>query len=112
VERAEVIDLFIEIKEEYGNFDDSDENIDRHLKYLKDFSFEEAMKNVERHIMVSRFYPGIADIRGHLADKKESQRSKDETQSYFAQLEASRLSNTPPPTGYWDHMRTLIRGDI
>jgi hypothetical protein len=112
VNKSDVIGLFIEIKQEYPFFDDSDENINRHLKYLEDFPFDAAFKNVEQYILTnSKKHPGIADIRGRLGDLQDSQRSKDETQSYFAQLEASRLSNVPPPTGYWDHLRTVIRGE-
>ncbi|QJD87882.1 replicative helicase loader/inhibitor [Cohnella herbarum] len=110
--RVEVIDLLMEIKEEYPFFDVSDENIERHFRYLKDFPFEAAMRNVEQYIKTdSKKHPGIADIRGRLGDQLDSQRSKEETANYFAQLEASRLCNSPPPTGYWEHMRTLIRGE-
>jgi hypothetical protein len=112
VNKAEVIDLLAEIKEEYPFFDVSDENIERHLRYLKDFPFDAAMHNVEQYIKTdSKKHPGIADIRGRLGDLQDSQRSKEETASYFAQLEASRLCGVPPPSGYWDHMRTLIRGE-
>lgn len=110
--RDDVYELFEEIKQEYPFFDVSDENIDRHYRYLKDFPLEAAMRNVEQYIKSdSKKHPGIADIRGRLGDQIESQRSKDETASYFAQLEASRMCNVPPPAGYWDHMRTLIRGE-
>jgi hypothetical protein len=107
VTKDEVIGLMIEIKEEYPFFDVSDENIDRHYKYLKDFPFEEAMNNVVQHIKAdSKKHPGIADIRGRLGDLQDSQRSKEETDSYFAQLELWKMNAAPPPEG----LRSKIHG--
>lgn len=111
MDKIEVQDLLEEIKKEYPNFDVSVENENRLYKYLSDFPFKAALKNVEDHIKTNRFPPTIADIRGRLGDLQDSQRSKEETASYFAQLDASRLCNVPPPTGYWDHLRKLVRGE-
>ncbi|MEI7027569.1 replicative helicase loader/inhibitor [Paenibacillus sp. y28] len=108
--RAEVIELFIEIKQEYPNFDDSDEEINRHLKYLQDFPFETAMENVVRHIKTNKWPPGIADIRGRLGDQLESQRSKEQAQAYFAKLDAFEANHAPPPEGYWEALRRRLQG--
>lgn len=109
--KSEVIELLKILKRTYPNIDTSAEGVEHYCKYLRDFSFAAAKENVKRHIMTDRFPPTIADIRGRLGDQIDSQRSKEETASYFAQLEASRLCNVPPPTGYWEHLRTTIRGD-
>lgn len=109
--RSDVKEIIAELVDNYPNFDGSDENIDRHHKYLRDFPFDAAMKNVIEHIKTNKFPPLIADIRGRLGDQMDSQRSKELAASYFAQLEASRLCNVPPPEGYWEHTRRLIRGE-
>jgi len=112
VTRDDVYEIFEEIKLEYHFFDVSEENVDRHYRFLKDFPLDVALRNVEEYIKSdSKKHPGIADIRGRLGDQLDSQRSKEETASYFAKLEASRLCNVPPPDGYWEHVKKLIRGE-
>ncbi|CAM3708313.1 replicative helicase loader/inhibitor [Cohnella lubricantis] len=111
MDRADVIELFIELKTAYPNFDDSDENIDLHFKYLKDFPFGDAMKNVEKHILTERFPPTIADIRGRLGDLADSQRSKEAAESFAAQIELWKRNAAPPPDGYWETMKAKLRGD-
>jgi hypothetical protein len=112
VEVVEIAELYVHIKKHYPFFDATLDKVKEDYKYLRDFPSTAAQENIDRHIMTETATPGIAHIRGRLGDMLDSQRSKDETASYFAQLEASRLSNAPPPTGYWDHIRTLIRGDL
>lgn len=109
--RAEVIDLFIEIKQEYPQFVDSDEEIDRHLKYLKDFPFEAALRNVEKHILTNKWPPGISEIRGSLGEQIERERMKAATAEYFAKLD-SWGANSTPPDGYWERGRRLLRGEM
>ncbi|WP_020621104.1 hypothetical protein [Paenibacillus daejeonensis] len=110
MDRADVIELFIEIKSEYPNFDDSDEEIDRHLRYMKDFPFEAALENVVHHIKTNRWPPGISDIRGRLGDQIDSQRSKQAAAVHLERLEGWRQLDEPPPPGYWENMRKLIKG--
>lgn len=109
--RAEVFDLLLEIKSNYPSFDVSDDNVDRHYKYLQDFPFPEAMKNVELHIKTDSFPPKIADIRGRLGDLMDSQRSKEEAAAYEVQLEEWASENKPPPEGFWEQGRQLLRGE-
>lgn len=112
MKKAEVIDLFIEIKQEYPFFDDSDANIERHLGYLKDFPFDVALSNVRAHIASdSKRAPGIADIRGRLGDQLEAQKSKDAALDHFANLDAWIAGSAPPPEGYWERGRKAIRGE-
>lgn len=59
MDKAQVYDLLIEIKENYPNFDVSPENVDRHLKYLHDFSFEAAMQNVDEHVKLVSITPTL-----------------------------------------------------
>jgi flagellar biosynthesis regulator FlbT len=76
VERAQVFDLLIEIKENYPNFDVSAESVERHLKHLHDFPFGVAMQNVDEHVKTGKYYPNIAEIRGSLGEQVEGERMK------------------------------------
>ncbi|MET3846853.1 replicative helicase loader/inhibitor [Paenibacillus sp. OAE614] len=107
--RAEVIDLFIEIKQEYPQFNDSDEEIDRHLKYLKDFPFEAALRNVELHIKTTKWPPGISDIRGRIGEQLEKQRMETETSTYFEKLDSWRNGAAPPPAGLKEALYAKLR---
>lgn len=109
MDRAEVIELFIEIKQEYSYFDDSDDEIDRHLKYLKDFPFQTALDNVEQHIRTNKWAPGISEIRGSLGEQLERDRMKAMTSEHFANLDSWGLESVPPE-GYWESVRQKLRG--
>lgn len=109
--KNEVKLIIAELVESYPNFDASDENIDRHFRYLADFPFEVAMQNVEEYIKTNRFPPLIADIRGKLGDQMDAQRSKDAALDHFAQLDAWLASSEPPPEGYWENMKRKLRGE-
>lgn len=108
--KAEVIDLFIEIKQEYPQFNDSVEEVDRHLKYLKDFPFDAALNNVEQHIKTSKWPPGISEIRGSLGEQIERDRMKMMTSEHFANLDSWGLGSVPPD-GYWESVMQKLRGD-
>ncbi len=98
--RAEIIELFIEIRKEYPFFDTSDENVDRHLKYLKDFPFDRAMQNLAEHIRTSKYPPIISEIRGSLGEQMERDRMRDLTAEYFASREEAAKQACPPPPGW------------
>ncbi|ANY70429.1 hypothetical protein BBD42_30980 [Paenibacillus sp. BIHB 4019] len=110
--KAEVYELFIVIKDNYAAFDDSDDEVDRHYKYLKDFPFDAAMKNVDDHILVDRFPPKIADIRGKLGDQLDRERSKDQAALHQSNLVAWANENNPPPEGYWQALKDKLRGEV
>ncbi|WP_063564854.1 replicative helicase loader/inhibitor [Paenibacillus sp. O199] len=109
MEKADVIRLFMVITDEYPNFDDSDENVDRHLKALKDFSFETAVQNVQRHIETNSFYPKISEIRGFAADQATRERELEATRAYLDQREANRAKATLPPAGWKDGLLAKLR---
>jgi len=109
--KAEVLLLMAEIQDNYPNFDSSDENIERHYKYLLDFSFEEALKNVVQHIKTNDFPPKISHIRGHLADVKHGEISKQQAEQYNKQLAVWSLSSVAPQKGYWDQLKEILRGE-
>ncbi|MCL6661749.1 hypothetical protein [Paenibacillus amylolyticus] len=109
MERADVLRLFVVITDEYPNFDDSDENVDRHLKELKDFPFETAIQNVERHIKTNGFYPKISEIRGFAADQSARERELEATRAYLDQREANRAKATLPPPGWKDELLAKLR---
>lgn len=110
--RFEVIDLLAEIKEEYPFFDVSDENINRHLKYLHDFPFDVAMQNVVQYIKTfSKKHPGIADIRYGFEDPlSKLVPSTEETQEQFKQLEKWREQAVPMPDHLRKELNRLVRG--
>ncbi|MFC4305764.1 hypothetical protein [Cohnella boryungensis] len=110
--RDELYEIFEEIKSEYPFFDVGEENFERHWRYLQDFSFEDALANVIQHIKTTpRRQPGIGDIRGQLGDMVDSQRSKDETATYFGKLEQWSRNSSPPPPGFMDEIRAKVMGD-
>lgn len=110
MDRAEVIDLLIVIKENYPNFDVSDENVDRHLKYLHDFPFEVALRNVDEHIRTSKYAPNIAEIRGSLGEQIERDRMKAATAEYFAAREEAQKQACPPPPGWKEAIYAKLFG--
>lgn len=109
--KSQVFDLMIEIKKNYSNFDVSEDEVNRHHKYLKDFSLDAAMKNVDDHIKTNKYPPNIADIRGRLGDQLDSQRSKEAAAVHEEKLATWERDNKPPPEGYWANIRTRLRGD-
>ncbi|MOA34327.1 hypothetical protein D3C78_1556950 [compost metagenome] len=92
--------MLIAIKENYPNFDVSDENVKRHLKYLYDFPFEIAVRNVDEHIRTSKYPPNIAEIRGSVGEQIERDRMKAATAEYFAEREEAAKHASPPPLGW------------
>ncbi|MNI27367.1 hypothetical protein D3C73_811010 [compost metagenome] len=109
--RSEVFDLMIEIKRNYSGFDVSNDEVDRHYKYLKDFPFDAAMKNVDDHVKTNQYYPKIAEIRGRLGDQLDSLRGKEQALAHEAQLAEWASKDSPPPEGYWDDIRSKLRGE-
>jgi hypothetical protein len=110
--KVEVMDLLEEIKREYPFFDVSDENIERHYKYLQDYPFDAAMRNVEEYIKTDtrRVHPGVGDIRGRLGDQLDSQKSKQSAESYMVRMEQARNSESAPPDGYWELLKSKLSG--
>lgn len=109
MERADVLRLFVLITDEYPHFDDSDENVDRHLRALKDFPFETAVQNVQRHIETNSFYPKISEIRGFAADQSSRERELAETRAYLEQQEIKRAKATLPPPRWKDDLLAKLR---
>ncbi|MBO2942783.1 hypothetical protein JJQ72_02130 [Paenibacillus sp. F411] len=100
MDRAEVIDLLIIIKENYPAFDTSADSVERHFKYLHDFPFDRAVQNVDDHIRTSKYPPNIAEIRGSLGEQIERDRMKTFTEEYFAERARAREEACPPPPGW------------
>ncbi|MDN8592058.1 replicative helicase loader/inhibitor [Paenibacillus sp. 11B] len=109
MDRAEIFDLLIEIKENYPHFDVSEENVDRHMKYLHDFSFEAAQQNLQEHVRTGKWPPNIAEIRGNLGDQEARQRELEATRAYLDQREANRAKATLPPAGWKDGLLAKLR---
>ncbi|WP_433943394.1 hypothetical protein [Paenibacillus sp. SN-8-1] len=102
--RAEIIDLLIIIKENYPTFDSSADSVDRHFKYLHDFPFDRAVQNVDEHIRTSKYPPNIAEIRGSLGEQIERDRMKAQTAEYFAARDEARKQACPPPPGWKEEL--------
>ncbi|KZS45729.1 hypothetical protein AWU65_07285 [Paenibacillus glucanolyticus] len=108
--RAEVFDLLIAIKENYPHFDASDENVNRHLKYLHDFPYTTAMANLDEHIRTGKWPPNIAEIRGNLGDQEARLQELSDTQAYLQEREVSRKQATLPPPGWKDGLIAKLIG--
>lgn len=109
--RDDVIMLIAELVESYPNFDDSDATIDRHYKYLHDFPFDVAFKNIERHIMTSKWPPTIAEIRGSVGEQIERDRMKAATEEYFAARAEAAKHACPPPPGWKEAIYAKLTGN-
>jgi hypothetical protein len=109
--KLQVIDLLEMLKRSYPGIDTSPESVQHYCKYLQDFPFDVAMRNVEEHIRTERFPPTIADIRGRLGDQMDAERSRRQAQEYFDQLEEWRKRSAPPPPGLSAEVRAMLRGD-
>lgn len=109
MDRAEIFDLLIEIKENYPHFDVSEENVDRHMKYLHDFSFEAAQQNLQEHVRTGKWPPNIAEIRGQLGEQLERDRMRAVTAEFFAKREAAAELASPPPPGWKDGLIERLR---
>ncbi|WP_339309753.1 replicative helicase loader/inhibitor [Paenibacillus sp. FSL k6-2145] len=109
MDRAEIFDLLIEIKENYPHFDVSEENVDRHMKYLHDFSFEAAQQNLQEHVRTGKWAPNIAEIRGQLGEQLERNRMRAVTAEFFAKREAAAEVACPPPPGWKDGLIERLR---
>jgi hypothetical protein len=105
----EAAELFKIIKRHYPGFDGSVQSVKENFKYLKDFPFEVALENVDKHIMTERFPPTIADIRGRLGEQIERNRMKQETDEYFGQLNDWRQKAAPPPPGNLEKVRSILK---
>lgn len=109
--RGEVAKLLMTIVDNYPNFDTSDANVDRHLKYLHDLPYEVAARNVDEHIRTSKYPPNIAEIRGSLGDQMDKQRMKDTADEYLAQLDLLKKRAVPPPPGLREELYAELRGN-
>lgn len=109
MQKSEVIRLFMLIAESYPTFDSSDENLERHVKYLRDFSLDAAIQNVEQHILTNKFPPTIAEIRGSLGDQEAWQREIAETRTYLRKRELHRQQATLPPPGWKEDTLARLR---
>ncbi|WP_241243083.1 hypothetical protein [Paenibacillus whitsoniae] len=107
---SEVFDLMFEIKKNYAAFDVSDDEVDRHYKYLKDFPFDAAMRNLDAYVKANSYPPKIADIRGRLGDQIDSERSKLQAAENEAYLVHWSLKKSEPPPNYWQSVRERLNG--
>lgn len=107
--KAEVAMLLKVIKKNYPGFDASGESVEQHLKYLRDFPYQTALSNVDKHILTERFPPNIADIRGRVGEQVERRRMRQETTTYFEQLDNWKQGAVPPPAGLKEALYAKLR---
>jgi len=107
--RGEVAKLLMILLDNYPNVDATDESVDRLQRYLHDFPFEQAVKNVKQHILTSKFPPNIAEIRGGLGEQVEKQRMKEETNTFFEKLDSWKKGSAPPPAGLKEALYAKLR---
>lgn len=110
MDKAEVFDLLIVIKENYLHFDVSDDSIDHHLKYLADMPYHQALANIEQHILTDKFPPKIADIRGGYTAEKEHEQLKNDTEDFFRKQDEWASQAAPPPAGMKEALRERLFG--
>ncbi|CAH1190350.1 hypothetical protein PAECIP111893_00288 [Paenibacillus plantiphilus] len=112
MEVIEIAELYKHIKKHFPFFDASLAKVKEDHKYLKHFPADAARTNIDQHILTETVTPGIAHIRGRLGDQLDSQRSKRQAEEYDAQLNEWSEIDSPPPEGYWERTRKLLRGDM
>lgn len=110
--RVQVAMLLRVIKKNYPAFDASAESVELHLKYLRDFDYATAQANVDKHILTERYYPNIADIRGRMGEQLDRKRLKEETESYFEQLDNWKKDAVPPPPGLKEELYAKLRTNL
>lgn len=112
--QAEVIRLFKAITLAYPAFrvpeELAKEQISMWHGHLHDISYETAVDSLNQHVASNRFPPTIADIRSRLSEQTERQRMRDETESFFAQLELWQKNAAPPPGGMRERIYAMLRG--
>lgn len=111
MELVEIAELYAHIKRHYPFFEATKERVKEDYKYLKDFPADVARANIDRHILTETVTPGIAHIRGRIGDLMDSQKSKEEADAFFAQVDLWKRNGSPPPDGYWESMKLKLRGD-
>lgn len=94
---AEVAELLKPIKRNYPYFDASPEAVEHYLRYLRDFPFEMAQENVDRHIMTEKSPPTIAHMRGQLADQSQSDQLKEDAENLSEQIDMWKSKAVPMP---------------
>ncbi len=108
--KAEVIQLLIVIKQAYSGYDTSPSSVGNHLNYLADMPYDQALANVRQHILTDKFPPKIADIRkGYTADQEHEQ-LKAETAAFFKQQNEWAAQAAPPPAGMKEALRDRLFG--
>lgn len=111
MELVEIAELYKHIKKHFPFFDASIAKVKEDCKYLKDFPTEAAQANIDHHILTETTTPGIAHIRGRIGDQLDSQRSKAEAVAHEERLSEWAKIDSPPPEGYWESIRTKLRGE-
>lgn len=108
--KTEVIQLLIAIKQAYSGYDTSPGSVDNHLNYLADMPYDQALTNVKQHILTDKFPPKIADIRkGYTADQEHEQLKAD-TAAFFRQQDEWATRAAPPPAGMKEALRDRLFG--
>lgn len=107
MDKVEVLELLIEVKQNYSNVDVSDAAVDRHLEHLADMPFETALRNVRQHVRDSVYPPKIAEIRAGWSDY--GARMKQAAREYIAEQEENRKRAVPPPQRVRDQIAEIKR---
>ena len=113
--QAEVVRLFRQIVLAYPTFrvpeELAKEQVSMWHQNLKDVPYETALRILGEHIATERFPPTIADFRSRIEDLESARRQKEETASYFAQVEQWKQRAAPPPDGLRARIISMTRGD-
>lgn len=105
--KAEVLELLIEIKQNYSNVDVSIDAVDRHLEYLADMPLDVALRNVRMHVKTSVYPPKIAEIRNGWSDPADHMAKA--AREHIDQQEERRKHAVPPPQEVREQIAALRR---
>lgn len=108
MEITEVARLYKQIKRHYASFDGSVEAVKEDHPYLKDVTFEDAQRNVDKHILTQKFPPVIAEIRGTVQVQSDRY-VPSAAETKLLQDTMPVINETPPTEEQLERVRQLGR---
>lgn len=100
--RAEVAKMFLILTHTYPNFTADEDKIIVWHECLKDYPFDQAMKNLREHINTCKYLPTVSEIRKPLRDPAQFTdyaRLKQETEERLRQWDEWQERAALPPGG-------------
>lgn len=113
--KSEVARLFERIVNFYPFFSGDLPKVNAWHEFLKEIPFENALTNLNQHIATEKFPPTIAELSRPLEKEKTYNEAyhehlREETSSFFHQLEEWKKKAVPPPAHVKERMRQIASG--